>query len=195
MSGPIAPQPDERDQLFIYERRHASPAAFTAFWSKFYSDAKYSDAIYTEAIKRPLSPDHIRLLFEWKNGGKLSRLKENSVDQNYIRRLPLLDTLTPDFAPDTFLALFPAGGAIWRIFWLHCCRPDRFPIYDQHVHRAMTFIEGSSEELDDKADPEKIRLYLERYLPFQGQFAGLNQRDVDRALWAFGKFLKTYRFP
>jgi hypothetical protein len=195
MSDPIASLPDECNQLLIYERRDASPAAFTAFWSKFYSDAKYSDAIYTEAIKRPLSPDGIRQLFEWKNGGKLSRLKERSVDKNYIRHLSDLDTLTPEFAPDAFLAHFRTGGAIWRIFWLHCCRPDRFPIYDQHVHRAMTFIGRNPEELDDKSDPEKVRLYLEQYLPFHGQFAGLDQRDVDRALWAFGKFLKTYRFP
>jgi hypothetical protein len=194
MSSVRISQSVERKSLIVYERREASPVEFVAFWRRFYLDEKYPDAIYSEAIKGPLSPERIRQLFQWKNGGKLSVLKNKSIEQNYIRRLFTLDTLTPEFTPEKFFALFPKGGAIWRIFWLHCCRPARFPIYDQHVHRAMTFIKtGNPEELDEKSDQEKIRLYIETYLPFHGQFAGLNQREVDRAVWAFGKFLKTYQ--
>ena len=39
------------------------------------------------------------------------------------------------------------------------------------------------------SDPQKIRGYLEGYLPFHAQFDGINYRLVDKALWAFGKFL------
>ena len=101
-----------------------------------------------------------------------------------------------DTSAETFLAQFATGGVIWRIFWLHCWQPDRFPIYDQHVHRAMMLIEDREpDDLAAKDDKRKIRLYLDRYLPFHRRFAGSDQRSVDRALWAFGKFIKAWRLP
>ena len=87
------------------------------------------------------------------------------------------------------------GGAIWRIFWLHLQHPKLFPIYDQHVHRAMAFLQtGEREEIPDY-DPQKVESYWRRYLPFHATFEGIESRSVDKALWAFGKFLKEYRFP
>ncbi|MGB8412392.1 MAG: hypothetical protein WCE23_06155, partial [Candidatus Binatus sp.] len=79
---------------------------------------------------------------------------------------------------------------------LHCCRPE-FPMYDQHVHRAMTFIEeGQRDELGKKPDHRKIEIYLTRYLSFyKEQFVRIEPRRVDKALWAFGKFLKTSGLP
>ena len=72
---------------------------------------------------------------------------------------------------------------------------ERFPIYDQHVHRAMAFLQtGEREEIPDY-DPQKVESYWRRYLPFHATFEGIESRSVDKALWAFGKFLKEYRFP
>jgi hypothetical protein len=79
-------------------------------------------------------------------------------------------------------------------FWLHCWQPARFPIYDQHVHRAMAFIESGEREEIPKNEASKVRAYLDRYLPFHRQFAGLDLRAVDRALWFYGKFIKTTQF-
>jgi len=39
--------------------------------------------------------------------------------------------------------------------------------------------------------PTKVRAYLEEYRPFFDRFAGCERRQVDRALWSFGKFLTT----
>lgn len=94
-----------------------------------------------------------------------------------------------------FLNHFGNGGAIWRIFWLHCHRPDEFPIYDQHVHRAMVYVQtGETEEIPNY-DPRIIDAYINRYLPFHVQFEAIDRRSVDKALWAFGKFINENNFP
>jgi hypothetical protein len=75
----------------------------------------------------------------------------------------------------------------------------RFPIYDQHVHRAMAFIQTGALEEIPTDDAQKIASYIHRYLPFHATFAGIGiqsvNRAVDKALWAFGKFLSEANFP
>ena len=111
---------------------------FVQYWSAEYDYATDSD-LYTPHIGKQLTPETVRELFLWKNGSKLSVAKQQSVEQNYVGRLQELFDLSMDTPPAEFLKTF-GGGAIWRIFWLHCWQPSRYPIYDQHVHRAMTFI-------------------------------------------------------
>ena len=59
----------------------------------------------------------------------------------------------------------------------------------------MRFIEaGVIEEIPVK-DSEKIRVYLNSYMPFHNRFDGIDYRLVDKALWAFGKFIGDNNFP
>lgn len=180
-------------KLITYTPTYAEPSEFVAFWSQQYH---YSlEHLYDDGIKGPLTVGKIHALFEWKNGSRLSALKYRSVEQNYIARLPELKSFPKNTSPHDFLQHFSVGGAIWRIFWLHCWQPSLFPIYDQHVHRAMVFIQtGRLEEIPTK-DAEKIDQYLDEYLPFHRQFDGLDSRSVDQALWFYGKFLKGTSFP
>jgi len=175
-------------------------ATFVDYWASQYADG--SEHLYEANIGRPLTYRAIVALYEWKNGMKLSPEKRESVERNYIqrkstrgvtaaRKFPRSASLNKSkrFARRFLVDCFPVGGAIWRIFWLHCCN-QRFAIYDQHVHRAMVFIEcGSIEELDGFSEDQKIELYIERYLPFVGEFSG-EHRAVDRAFFTFGRFLK-----
>ena len=56
----------------------------------------------------------------------------------------------------------------------------------------MTFMLGWEEtEISGKART-KIRTYLGDYRPFFRRFFRYPSRQVDRALWAFGKFLKSH---
>lgn len=117
----------------------------------------------------------------------LSAAKSRSVERNYI------SNLNQSFPPDVGTYLAGAPGTIWRIFWLHCL-DQATPIYDQHIHRAMTFIEqGKLEELDQFSDPEKVVLYLKHYRPFLARlFTGIDVIKTDKALWTFGKTLKKW---
>ena len=83
------------------------------------------------------------------------------------------------------------GGAIWRIFWLHLQHPRHFPIYDQHVHRAMAFtLKWPDLEIPEQ-NPAKVRTYLAVYREFFARFKDCDHRQADRALWTFGRFLRT----
>ena len=86
------------------------------------------------------------------------------------------------------------GGAIWNIFFLHCLDPEEWPIYDQHTYRAMMYIKTGKIPKDEKNDREKYKNYRKRYIPFfKSKFKGCDRRDVDKALFAVGKFLKTHK--
>jgi hypothetical protein len=184
----LAPMP-----MLIYKPHRADSKGFVRFWSSqyWYGD----DTRYEQNIGLELTEKRIQDLFEWKNGTPLSKLKQASLYRNFVERRAELDRLRKDENPEVLLAHFAKGGAIWRIFLLHCWQPKRFPIYDQHVHRAMAFLQTGEREEIPSYDPQKIESYCHRYLPFHAKFEGIESRSVDKALWAFGKFLKESRFP
>jgi hypothetical protein len=179
-------------RLIIYEPVSADAKAFIEFWADRYTG--YDDAFYEANVGQELTEARILDWFEWKNGTPLSALKKASVLRNFVARRHELNQLNDDDT-SALMSRFSEGGVIWRIFWLHCWQPKRFPIYDQHVHRAMRFMEaGVIDEIPTK-DPDKIRAYIEQYMPFHARFDGLPHRAVDKALWAFGKFIGENNFP
>jgi hypothetical protein len=181
--------------MLIYEAVQATPVQFVGFWSCRYGYAE--EELYDDNIEHELTEKRILDLYRWKNGGPLSARKKSSVQRNFIERRMELQQLSPGIQAGDFLARFLNGGAIWRIFWLHCWQPRRFPIYDQHVHRAMAFLQTGAPEEIPSYDPHKINSYIAKYLPFHATFNGFGDqpRIVDKALWAFGKFLNEANFP
>jgi hypothetical protein len=132
-------------RLIIYGPVSADAKAFIEFWSARYTGD--DDDFYEANVGQELTEARILDWFEWKNGTPLSGPKRCSVLRNFVARREELASLQ-DETPVQLLAHFSEGGVIWRIFWLHCWQPKRFPIYDQHVHRAMRFIEtGVREEI------------------------------------------------
>ena len=180
-------------QFIIYQPVDADPRTFIDFWAARYSG--YDDDFYDANVGQELTEARTLDWFTWKNGTPLSELKRKSVLRNFVARRGELDQIPRDEAPAALLSRFDEGGAIWRIFWLHCWQPTRFPIYDQHVHRAMRFIQaGVLEEIPDTG-PQKIHTYLNSYMAFHAGFDAIGYRLVDKALWAFGKFLSENNFP
>jgi hypothetical protein len=181
-------------QLITYQPVDADPRAFVEFWAAQYTGD--DDNFYDENVCQELTETRILGWFTWKNVTPLSERKRKSVLRNFVERRRELDDIPLDQTASAFLSRFSEGGAIWRIFWLHCWQPARFPIYDQHVHRAMRFIQTGVLEEIPGTDPLKVRAYLDQYMAFHARFDGIHYRLVDKALWAFGKFLRAYNnFP
>lgn len=178
--------------LIILTETSAGPSQFVDFWARRYHYAGEADDLYTRNIAGPHTADSLRELFKWKIGHRLFEHSLPTVEKNFVGRIDDARKLSFDTDPRAFLREFGEGGAIWRIFWLHCW-DQRFPIYDQHVHRAMRYIEDFEiDELEGKPDREKITNYLDRYIAFVHRFDGIDAREVDRAVWAFGKFIRNW---
>ncbi|MHB1422159.1 MAG: hypothetical protein ACYC3I_02960 [Gemmataceae bacterium] len=163
---------------------HVAPKEFVQFWERFYFG--YDENFYRENIGQPLTEKRIADWFEWKNGKPLSRNASQT-----IKRYSSAKERICDKADALTLAEFlnRQGGPIWRIFWLHLQHPKVFPIYDQHVHRAMAILLKWAEIELPSYNPKKVRIYLGEYHPFFKQFEGCEHRPVDRALWTFGQLL------
>jgi hypothetical protein len=174
----------------ILSVRDAAPKEFVLFWERLYSG--YDEAFYQDNIHQPLTEDRIHKWFIWKNGTPLSIRKIES-----IRRYLDDEQRIGNDVDDTQLKAFlnKPGGAIWRIFWLHLQHPQVFPIYDQHVHRAMAYLLGLPKREIPVHNPSKVRSYVEEYRPFVRRFAECENRMVDRALWTFGRFLSSGYAP
>jgi hypothetical protein len=161
---------------------------FVRFWEQLYSG--YDEDFYRENIGQPLTEERILKWFLWKNGTPLSAGKIQTIRRYFT---PEEDIGYDVNAGALMTFLNQPGEAIWRIFWLHLQHPRHFPIYDQHVHRAMAFLlERPDLDLEIPVhNPTKIRNYLEFYRPFFDRFDDCGSRQVDRALWSFGRFLKS----
>jgi len=179
--------------MFTYQTKSSDLLGFIQFWSAAYQYE--NNHLYDENIGQPLTEVSLRALYLWKNGGELSKAKRLSVEHHFVDRLPDLQKLPDKVSAEEFLNTFQDGGTIWRIFYLHCWKPNEFPIYDQHVHRAMSYLRTGTATEIPRGNSEKVRTYLTQYLGFHSGFDFGDQRVLDKALWAFGRYLKSPMFP
>jgi len=100
---------------------------------------------------------------------------------------------TPEDANNFFTNELKDKGMIWKIFTLHIMYPERYPIFDQNVYRAMHYLQtGTIKEIPSK-NSDKQTSYITEYLPFYNAHGYYPDRKLDKALFAFGQFLKIPR--
>ena len=83
-------------------------------------------------------------------------------------------------------------GFIWGLFILHSLYPKIYPLYDQHVYRAYKYILNSNVVLPNIASNSWSEYY--KYTIFFNELVSKKNCSpikADRALWAYGKYLKT----
>ena len=166
---------------------------FIEFWARRYSyrSDEYTE-LYNENIGQALNDERVRKLFRWKNGTNISKGKSKSVEI-YVAELnksPKIDSLEKG---KEYIANLN-GGAVWDIFWIHCLNNKLFPIFDQHASRAMSDMnELNLDDLKSYSRSEQINIYFNHYIPFISKIGG-DMRLLDKALFAYGKELKTGLF-
>ncbi len=173
--------------------------AFINAWSKLYSNS--NEAIYNKSIvKEELTKTNIQNLYKWKNGMKLSILKQKSLDTKIKAKLSIINTFKSnnEIDIDAFRKEFKnLQATVWKIFLLHIIKPNKYPIYDQHIHRTFLFIHNedwsniSNTSISNKA---KEQFYFERYLPFIKAQNIKDLKKLDEAFFAFGQFLNTRNY-
>ena len=164
---------------------------FISFWSKLYV---YDNAVLYERIHTTtLSEDDLKDLYKWKNGMKLSKAKEKSLNAKIISKIEIVNNLraASNFDLEYFLKEFKQVSVVWKVFLLHILKPNRFPIYDQHVHRAYRFINNQSSNGIKASMNESVKLkfYFEEYYPFVRESKITDLKKMDEAFFAFGQFI------
>ena len=172
-------------------RQSASLETFISFWSKLYV---YDNAVLYERIHNTtLSEDDLKDLYKWKNGMKLSQAKEKSLNTKIISKIDIVNNLraASNFDLEYFLKEFKQVSVVWKVFLLHILKPNRFPIYDQHVHRAYRFINNQSSNGIKASMNESVKLkfYFEEYYPFVRESKITDLKKMDEAFFAFGQFI------
>ena len=170
---------------------------FINSWSKLYSFS--NEAIYSKSIvKETLTKTDIQNLYKWKNGMKLSVLKQKSLDTKIKAKLTIINAFKKNNSIDleSFKIEFKKVSAVWKIFLLHIIKPNKYPIYDQHIHRAFLFIhnEDWSNIQNTMNDNVKEQFYFDRYLPFIEAKNIKDLKKLDEAFFAFGQFLNTRNY-
>jgi hypothetical protein len=183
----------------IFEIKHNNDLnSFINFWSKLYSYA--NEDIYSKSIvKDTLTRTDIQNLYKWKNGMKLSLLKQKSLDTKIKSKLSIINKFKESDSKvlESFKNEFKNLTAVWKIFLLHIIKPNKYPIYDQHIHRAFLFIHNedwsniSNLSINNKA---KEKFYFNRYLPFVEVKKIKDLKKLDEAFFAFGQFLNTRNY-
>lgn len=175
-------------QLITLAATTADVHTFVRFWRSLYQDPL--EQLYENNIGLTSSAEALQALFTWKNGGRLSDRKRKTLEKNFLAQ-PELPRVEKEEELTQFI--LEPGGPIWRIFYLHCRAPETYPIFDQHVYRAMHWTcAGTLSEIS--ARPKEIaESYVHEYLQFYRQLQrhGVSPRDLDKALWTFGKFLTS----
>lgn len=190
-------------KTFVLDFKNVGLKDFILFWRDYYNEGKYSDKDYLFHLRKGglLEAEDLLYLLQWKNAGPLSQkkmgiynaAKENLDRLNGFRKKQSIDS-------DEVVELFSVvsdiirTGLIWRVFLMHVTRPDDFPMFDQHVYRAFTFLQEG--QITDRSFSEKdINLYLD-YFSFVRKVeeeTSLDLRTIDKAFFAFGKFIKEYK--
>ena len=185
-------------QLFtLIKKNNNNLSDFINSWSKLYSYS--NEAIYSKSIvKETFTKTDIQNLYKWKNGMKLSVLKQKSLDTKIKAKLTIINTFKNSETIDleAFKIEFKNLTTVWKMFLLHIIKPNKCPIYDQNIHRAFLFIhnEDWSNIRNTMSNKAKEKFYFERYLPF---IAAQNIKDLkklDEAFFAFGQFLNTRNY-
>ncbi len=185
-------------------KKDSSIDAFLNYWRKYYESDKYDDSIYFNNLKplNKLTADNIYQLFEWKNGGNISKNKKKSVDKiiydldEIKNRFENIEDSEQEFEKiyNYCRYNFFISGYIWNIFFLHLLKYDCCPIADKYVYLAFNYISTGMADMPQ----DNWKTYLE-YRTFFNKIASDTNRDtikerkeIDESLWGFGKFLENY---
>jgi len=173
---------------------------FIEYWKRFYEDDGHGDKIYYDNLKPidKLTVDNICELYKWKNGMRLSKQKNSSVNKIILNLEEIKSRFTSFGNSNSELnEIFEysrknvfTSGHIWNLFFLHILKYEICPIADQYAYRAFDFISNNKNEHFDQSW-NRYTKYME-FFNIIASRTKLTRKEVDEALWGFGKFVTNY---
>ena len=167
---------------------------FVNYWSELYF-YEFSDKYNSRIKKEIFSEEDLSELYFWKNGMRLSGPKLNSFNVKILAKLEIINNfkISSNFKIHEFHYEFREVSFVWQIFLLHLIKPNEFPIYDQHIHRAFLYLNNLDwSNIGAALHPDlKAEFYFKTYLPFINKNNKIKIKMIDEAMFTFGKFINT----
>ena len=174
---------------------HDDLDAFVAEWAPRYVYAHcalYEQVVGEDPPAAAPNQEEMVQLFTWKNGCTLSQQKLNSVQDRFAQHQTEVPNGDIEAAP-LATEICGGGGPIFRVFYFHLHSPADFPVFDQHVARAMRLILGwPIINWPRLSASQKAAIYAEEYRPWFNARGFDHRRQLDKALWALGKFSSSW---
>jgi hypothetical protein len=178
--------------------------SFVEFWS---AQSEVDDHKYQEHIKSglDLKQEDLTELMKWKAGRRWTDRAIEFASSAPLERINDFRKV-PDPAAEQVRSLFEEMRSalnskglaignllIWPLFLCHVGSPTSVPIYDRNVWIAWARIKGWAEPETYHQSPTTVDNYLEYRSWFNALVSGssVEQRQLDRALMAFGQFLHS----
>ena len=186
----------------IFHFQNVSAAEFVKRWSAEYrrKEKPVVRGLYNQNMAiRPCTEESITNLLHWKNGstfkGRFSGKKAKLVKE-IVGKLEVVNQLEAQWDDQLFKEqLRPDNnGPIWKLFLLHVIQPAIFPIFDQHVYRAQIYLQTTNIVELSKTRKSRFNLFINDFMPLFNELkkeTKASVKEVDEAMWAFGKFLKV----
>ena len=194
-------------------------SSFIEYWAGIYKDS--IEHRYENNIDKDLNSENIFELYHWKYGQKpTSENHQRTINNNYVSYLSKYKSCPPtqkELKVEYLNHLDKKGTApVWNIFFLHVLSMNKnfnknlnkyvYPIFDQHVYRAMYFIQPKDitqpklfRELSSLNEQSRFTAYetyrdfyqnIEHDInPYLNKGDDKHGRKIDRALFCFGEFL------
>jgi hypothetical protein len=181
-----------------------STKEFVAFWKHFYDHENYSEDFYNDNLNEghSLTEQNVSELLAWKFGdaslGPEERRKSVSrwfpLIQRNLSWLNDLRSRIDEAAIEDYVskALNEVrtieDSLVVAIFFLHIAQPRQIPIFDRYVRAAWYYVTQHKLAIDAPKLPEEYVPYRRFFYVFSEKSC-CQGREIDKALWAFGKFL------
>ncbi len=209
----------DKRMSFYMRKTPEGLSSFIEYWAGIYNDR--NENIYESNIMKDLTKKEIFELYHWKYGRKpKSKSHIKTINNNYVSYLSKYKSCPPTqkkLEVEYLNHLDKKGTApVWNIFFLHVLSMNKnfnkklkkcvYPIFDQHVYRAMYFIQPKDitqsklfRELPSLNKQDRFTAY-ETYRdfyqniehdtnPYLNKGDDKHGRKIDRALFCFGEFL------
>ena len=207
----------DKRMSFYMRKTPEGLSSFIEYWAGIYNDS--NESLYEKNIKKDLNSENIFELYHWKYGQKpKSKSHVKTINNNYVNSLSKYKSCNPNHGKlkDRYLKHSKEGGPVWNIFFLHVLSMNEnfnkklkkyvYPIFDQHVYRAMYFIQPKDitqsklfRELPSLNKQDRFTAYETYRIFYQNIEHDTNlhlnkgddkyRRKIDRALFCFGESL------
>ncbi|MCF2446217.1 hypothetical protein L0657_19830 [Dyadobacter sp. CY345] len=176
------------DELVVEGTNHPSKFSILGAWKTGCVKEGNIDSVYSDnnGINYYLSK-------RWAHHTPVGKDTWEFISENQLK---IKDTVPPDFPSKKPQVLFELQqrdgfGYIWGLFTLHCCYPQTYPLFDQHVYRAFKYLTTKGKALPVLAPDnwDEYSTYKQFFMSLLEEYQ-MEYSELDRALWTYGKYLK-----